>query len=324
MYLLRKIIILILIFIPFCIFPEDFNTYEIELIKSIPTGSSEDHLGYNEIIRAGDTSGPAGMGFDVAGNLYISDYWNERIVVYDKNLTYTKYINLKNFYIMNSAKQLFAESDGIWGWSDEYSIAKIDYSGNKLFEIDFWNDKVAKKLNHEFLVYKNYFIYFMKDGGFIYLDSLDKNKKKNKEKMIIYKNAEDFYTQNLRSTKNIDFSISNNNELINSDKIINKDYKKYLDFWKRQHKKNDENHSDSFAKYSVVTYIGMDKNNWIYFAVDIYKAIIVFDNDGYLVDAFIPRDFRYNILPAVNPEGDIFFINETSINILLYKITRRW
>ena len=91
------ILFILLIGVVSVVASEDYNTYNLELLKQFTFGMELDQYGFNNQ-GTQDSFGPSSIAFDNSGNLFVVDNWKGRIVKYDSQIIQKAYIKLDRWF----------------------------------------------------------------------------------------------------------------------------------------------------------------------------------------------------------------------------------
>lgn len=318
-------ILIILLMISFSINANEYNTYELENVHDFKAS----HYGVGgdrdlSLILEGTNPGPDGPGlFFIEDQLAISDqaYWNDqrRTIFLTKDYNFEKIlqdsffgmnvIRFENIYIGENASfiQLFSIVDKwemeMYSSQDRISIIKsandIYYQDDTLFIYDKSNTLWAIKgpsmddsQNKANLIKEEDIVREIKDGVFKGLTIDDKKRL--------------FLNNELQTIK----------------------YKTFVKYWSEKSPDLIGNILDGvysferLSKSNYSNYLGRDSDDNYYWSSR--KTIVVFNNEGLLIERFKFDSKKSDTFPAVSPEGDIFFMNYDTDKVTLYKIPRQW
>ena len=153
----KIILVLIIVTINLAI----LNSQQWESVLELSFGNKQQQVGIDE--------GPLGFGsitcivFDKNNYMYISDNINNRILVFNEKLKFSKEIKNNNRYLASTGRILIDDDLNIWGFSSGYGF-KIDNNGNVLVEkkrqllpfhsetwrdIGLYNNKIIGSLKYE-------------------------------------------------------------------------------------------------------------------------------------------------------------------------------
>ena len=194
------------------------------------------------------------------------------------------------------------------------------------------------KLNKTFFIYIDNSVYFyQKDGTFICIPNPDNNSEENMNKALSGYKAIQYFNNQARSSVNKNIKIDEKQRIIIDDEIITSDYEAYYEYYKEQRNMESRNISlNAIANGSLtgfseeylnnlrnIYYLGKDLDKNVYWTLaNIY--ILVFNKFGQLIEAFKFDHKKTKILPAIHPDGDVYFLDYDGEQNYLYRINRRW
>lgn len=329
--------IIILFFFNIVISSQEYIEYNMELVKTFPKGSDKGKLQINLKLPQG---GPTTMNFDQEGNWYIIDFLDRRLLKFNNNL---EQINeAKDIHAITAKEFVINSNNDVIGYNNK--VFTVDnLSGEKKIKIDLNNSDLFDKVydNPNFIYNDSMVFFYLKNGDLISIVDPNNDSKKNIEKIMKKEETKKYLEDRKKSLLLSIFKLNKNDADVKDNKFIvingelqNRDYKDFYKFFKeiKQEKgsktktlnpKLEKFTDDYLAKLREMRYIGKDKDGnfyWDSFA----SKILIFNNEGELIDAFKYNYLKSFITPAVHPSGDIYFFAYDSNQSYLYKIARQW
>jgi len=316
---------------------QDFIEYNMVLVKTFPKGSNKGELQLNSKLPQG---GPTAMNFDQDGNLYIIDLLNRRLLKFDNN--FKQIDDIKDIHAISAKKLIITADNDVIGFNNK--VFTVDsLSGQKKIKIDLnisnLNDKIDD--NPNFIYNDNLVFLYLKNGDIVSIADPNNDAKKNTEKIMNKKETKKYLEDREKSLllsifklNKDDPNVKDNNFIIINGELQNHDYKDFYKFHKKIRQEKElkckilnnklEKFTDAYLeKLMEMKYIGKDKNGNVYWQLFSSK-ILIFNNNGDIIDAFKYDYLKSYISPAVHPNGDIYFLNYDDKNTYLYKINRIW
>lgn len=134
---MKKIMVFIFVIIFIAnIFGEQVNSYYFDEIGIIPKGNKEGELGWRS---GGDVSGPNTFIISKDNLIYIPDFWNDRINIYDLELNFIRTITEENKIIHFTSHMRVDDYGNIIAYLDYKGLKKIDGNGTEIFFIPIEN-----------------------------------------------------------------------------------------------------------------------------------------------------------------------------------------
>ena len=346
---MNKIILLIFICLCSTLFAfSEINTYTCILVSEINDGSSEGEIGYNwKLAQGGGQTGPTTFTISERGFIYVCDYINNRINIYDLVLKYVKTIKetrneAGNTFVFSAYKIKVDIDDNIVAITMNNDLEKIDKNGKKIYNI--YKNDIPQIVNYDydfFLLEKN--ILFNDEDGYNLID--EKGKILKKQEAINFINIK---KNNLENTKKANFNsiyplFENETQQFLDEKklvfingrVLSSNLDKHRSIYKFIKNNNkfktdlilDKVNEDVTENITHKELIGFDIDNNSYWDCrignDRFKRIILIcSNKGELIDCF------YNKIKwskcAVSPSGDVYFMSSNKNGTLFHKTERQW
>ena len=352
----RFFILIILLFSLFNGYSSDIKNYELIFIKTIPIGKEEGNIGFLQRIAGGMPRGPETIAIDKYKNLYIPDFANSRINVYDLDLNYLKTIEEPENKTMHHATKLFIDNDkNIMEISAGLGLKKINQTGETILYLD--QNKLPENIRQgDFFVISSYIIYY-DDNGFIKSITPDGEIRDSAETSNIIREIEKKEINNtskeeqkvLASKRNVLIDIqSKGRHIIIGDKYYTTDFLYMKDYFEKgaeyyafkkslenEIKKENININEKSLKRSI--FIGFDDEHnsyWRTYDQSLKKwkeFVFVYSNYGEIIDAFYFENLKdKNVLwgdyikIAIAPSGDVYFMRNDETGSYFWKVERRW
>lgn len=327
-------LIMILLISIFVSNAEEYHVYQQLLEKTFNFGSQEEDFGVY-ITPAGNESASA-FCFDSEGYLYINDCGNKRILVFGYNYNYIREIAVMPFFYARSLE--IDEDENFIGISIIDSvIQKISNNNEKIISVNLSEVKNDLRINiATTMVIEDQIFFNDRDGNLLSINKSEYWEQENNDPIKIRNIQSTEETRNI-VINNPDFqqnniSIDENNRLFSDGELLTRDYNTFYDYWQEQHQMDEELKrpvidvtltAEYFYDTSSMVYLGKDRDGNYYWLSS--KAVVVFDNNGFLLDVFIPQNHKYMMTkPAIHPSGDVYFLGYDSEHVYLYKIPRIW
>jgi len=326
--MMRRLILYIglyLLFTPL-VFAQNYNKYEMELIKEFENGSE-----INEI-KVGDTglnpldAAPTGMGIGPDGNIYIADYLNDRIaIVNDKTLEITD--SIKGTKYLDSSKSLEVREDIILGRRVGYRLFGYK-DGEEIYNVGFEELTNNTVTFTSVLYYNNIVFAYSVDRKIRCVVNPSMEKLDNKKRFRGPEKTREMFEPDSEVDVG-ELTIDENDRLFFEGKILNKDFRLFANYWLEEHKGvSHQQHIEGFTneayrKMKNNTYIGKDALGNTYWLVGSFRFIVINQN-GWIIHGGKFDQYKSRTLPAVHPSGDIYFLDYDENGVYLYKIERRW
>lgn len=316
---MKKIILyLLLLYLVSTLFADDdqFNSYELEILKEFSFGDEFNGIGIQEIE---EPSGPFGPGLFSSGTSFvINDEINKRFIY----LTEDYEIDQINDYFTSWENMSISLGDMYIIGYTTHRIKIQNLSDNKITTI-------YSNIFPEIERYKSFFLF--KDYLFIHT-------RNNELKSVALYN--DVELQNIQKTRemllaNSEFSnivVDKNSRLFYKSILKTRDYETFYRYWEEI---NGEVRSIKNAEFLVLKpeislhsgtrYLGEDNDGNTYWNDGM--GIWIFNLNGDCIDLFFPiPQIFYSTKPVILPSGDIYGLNYNydSEKIELFKISRVW
>jgi len=325
---MKKILIFLIYLLVFLsgIFAE--KNYDILEIATIPFGKGDGQLGYNDKDFIPGAGYPMPLFFSIteSDNIYIYDWANNRICVFDININFIKNIKFKD-YIGYIYSMKIDEFENIYLLSN--GLEKISNKGDKIYSIKSSSLSPFIGSNKEFYPQKGY-VFFYDDEYKLGCFDL-KGKKITDNDLVKIKNevrqvpkaVNDIELDKVieKYNKRSERLFSKNNLIINdSAKFID-----YLSFVKNniiiKNKINDVKYNKKDLIKTMRSMIGIDNIGNVYW--DNRKEIIVFSKFGELIERLKYNHEIYGN-PVITQNGDIYFWTFKPEGVGFGKITCQW
>jgi hypothetical protein len=298
--------------------------------------------------------GPVTFTISKNKNIYVPDFANHRINIYDLHLNYKYFIIEKEHGIMQYGNIHIDDNMNLIANSTSLGLKKINQTGETVFLLSKQNLPKNFDFYNYFLINNN--IIYYDDTGSIKTITSDGNIRDSVETLNIVREIEKNEIENtkeeqksLATKRNILIDIQNKEKsIIIGDKYYTsrfsdmKDYfekaKKYYAFKKElKNEIKSENININEKSFEICKFIGFDAEHnsyWKSYAPKQEKweeFIFVYSNYGEVIDAFYFSDLKdKNIIwgdlikIAVAPSGDVYFMRNDETGSYFWKIERRW
>jgi len=326
---MKKIFLLIIIFLSFNIFCDEYNVYDISLIKTFTAGYNKDDFQIE--MHYPSERGPKTMAFDKQGNIYIPDPLNEVLKKYNSDYKLLRIYN-KDRGLAHSSFLFITNLNEFINYYP-YGIQKYDKDGNGVFNVGFTYSNYRKQIiMHESFYFDNTVYIELEGDRYISIENPVDDSRENLKKII----DESTTMRTLKKGKTIYMDgiskkiyLDDKNRLFLDDQLITHDYKKYYTYWEEKHNVDTNNKkSGLFKKAKKYTdfietfFVGKDDNDNIYWYS--YGTIIVFNRNGEVIDIFQPKKGHFKTWPIIHPSGDVYFLDYDEKGVYLYRVKNVW
>jgi len=313
------------------IFSNDYHIYQEEKLVTFKMGTD---LAYQITLDTFLSEGPAAIGFDKDGKLHINDSHNERIVVYNNLLKQERIISYKDFSEFAGVIQLYFDNDTISGNSTGVFIGKISKTGKAIYRFNLAMGFPPQEIqNDNFIIINNNVFYRLYNDGFVLYPNLDTDYQNNLKKMVNSETVYNLFKADSKMDKkqyNINNLVIENDRLILDKKLITRDYKTFVEYWKEKHQGMEDKNNYrvipagvNFTKFGDMTYYDNDAAGNIYFA-DSDQSMVIFDKDGWLIESYVLNRDGYQLISAIHPSGDVYNFGYDKTEATLYRIKNVW
>jgi len=351
---MKKIIILLFLFLMFRINSEETNKNIFIKIKSISVGQQSGQIGW-EMEIAGGGGGADNFLITNDNRIILQDRINYRFNIYDMDMNYITTVTEKDIVELCYAYKINITSDDDIIGVTENGFKKMDESGNTIFFIN--KNKLPVKVyryDYYFPVDDEIFIYDDNDSlGVITRDGIIGTKEEAIK--VINKLNNQFKEDNESDTPVVLHDKINNIKLrydypVIKDEVYTISFQLFKDFIDeiRSHYENKNLHKNQvikendFYKYNIGL-IGYDEiHNSYWYAIEKNSIngkrkyiIIVYSKYGVLLASFyfgLYSNMRFNneLYPtsgaevAIAPNGDVYFMVGNEKEYTFYKVKRAW
>jgi hypothetical protein len=311
--------ILTMLTVFFPIMGQDFNFYDIQIVKRINMGSESGQIqaGY---IAPGLLSPSASI--FISDKMYINDSLNQKLLVFSDDLNLEKEIKLLTYsFYERFFRQINSE---VLVGTDYHDVTYINLNGEELADVNL------HKINSNYksfsaIGFENIVFGWTEDGEIFSIINPSSDQTQNKNN---YKNPEE--TRRLFEAGS-DFelpeglSLDSEDMLNMNNEILSFEFRDFTKFWYNKDTSHWRSPKHAFLAYNSpnMYYLGRDQDrNWYWF--DHPNKILVFSGNGIVLDIFSFDLSNITCNPAIHPSGDIYFISYDEEYVLLSKIERRW
>ncbi|MBN2532988.1 MAG: hypothetical protein JXB88_08855 [Spirochaetales bacterium] len=349
--------ILFLVFILIEVHSNNINNYQFINIKNIEIGNKEGEIGFLKKIIGGMPRGPLTFVISKYEHIYIPDFANSRINVYDLNLNYLYSFKEKKHVIIKHAIKFFIDEDkNIVAHTPLSGLTKINQNGEILLYFD--NNNLPNNFNsYNYFVIDNNIVFY-DDNEFVKCITADGKIKNSEETLttleVIEKNKTNYLKLGIQeNTKKVLKDIKNQKKyIIVGDKYYNSSFYKIKDFFEKtkryyeakkaivSNEKSDQNLNKIEIDDKILlesTFLDYDAEHNSYWRSydDTPKKqkefIFIYSNYGEIIDAFYFEDLKdKNVLMgdfikiAIAPSGDVYFMRNDETGSYFWKVVRRW
>ena len=328
----RLIICFYLVCIVTSLFSETINKYEMLLTHIFETGEGKNHFIIN--MFAPSTKGPRTLVFNKAGNIFITDPYNGRLLEFDSKWQYvSEYLDC---YAI-TAQQLIVDKEGNFLSYNADSFAIDDCLLQKKGLILLLKTEYKNSFKPGNYIYENYNIYIqLENNNYIYVENPGTNVENN-----LYKIRDPLETKNklIAAKKRYlegasdELYMDEKNRLFKGNKFITRDYQEFINYWTEKHEQDNKlkqvyhkielPEGLKFTEIKNLRYLGEDNDGNIYWGYWRHH-ILIFDKDGWCIEGIDYDRDKTKCLPTIHPNGDVYFLDYDAEGVYLYKITRCW
>lgn len=326
---MRKIIFLIIFFIPFITYSETVNKYKESLVHTFSINGKNDIGLLTDFDSVGiNETGPSAMTFDADDNLIVCDTVNKRILIFNKDFDLYQMYNDSSY--LSGAFYIKVFDDYIWGSLASSRHFILNRTTEKSTEISI-NYSISNDDTTVSIFIGNILFSYLKDGTIVsYLLEDEYNLKYSK--MFFENDTIDLFNEKEKYGLT-GYELDSNKRIIYNNGLMNKDYKTMYSYWDEQHKKNNEKAPRKVL--GVPDFENLSKANSIFIGKDadgnIYRSgntgCIIFDKNGWVLDYFKLNNYQL-VKPAVDSSGNIYYLSRIKTKdeymLNLYKIERQW
>jgi len=309
----RIICLAIYVFTCFHVTGQDFHRYEAEKIASLP----KDHFTFD--FRSPGINGPLALGFNSQGIMYINDPLNDGICVFSADFKLIERITKKDIgygfrYIVHDG---FIEAE-------EYDGIKIVFLKEKeSFYFSF--KELGSDIQRGIWVQNKLFLYDSKKSLSLVL---------NAEESIVGRRLNVISSNQMKTLLNTpemyglqDVTIDNQNRIFLNGVLQTRDYQTFSEYWSEKTESYSMNQKHKFkpmkSTSNGMVYLGIDGKGNSYWEIS-PKWLMIFNPEGWVIDA-IQFDYKKTkTLPTVHPSGDIYFLDYDDNGVYLYRIKNVW
>jgi hypothetical protein len=311
---------------------QEYNVYNQELLYKFDIGVKINQLGYsNSFNPGGEYPGPSAICFDEDGNLYIEDYWKNRIAVFNSEFEYIKQLLDKH-----DSRRDFEKSDLLEIYNKKIlkhyiGFRLIIYSMQNQFEVYFTGTKYKDVIKSIPFVYSNDIIIIsLRDGNIMSIPNLGPDWEENNKKILDYEETKALFKPGaMYNLKGL--TLDDKNRIFLNGELLTRDYKVFYEYWKERfsrcgyedNKKYLLSNWVSSKSASDMTYLGRDIADNYYWKC-MYKYIAIYNP---IQSFFYFFEYYYNkskTLPAVHPSGDVYFLDYDENGVYLYRVKNVW
>lgn len=340
MTLKKYYLTIIIILSTFFAYSNEIKEYNQILIGEISTGNKDGEIGDTTPFKKMGGVPPNNFTISDDNLIYVCDFLNKRINVYDLNFIFIESIIEKqqseiyfaNKLMVNGNKSIIAHVGTI-------GLIKIDKSGSEIFRLknEFLPSEVRYK--HQFFLINNDILYFEKEKYTIineFGNRLNENESRDKIKEIKSKKnelttEESIKMESFLNSKNI---IKYNNRIFAGSFKKLREYNDFLNGLRNNTKalQGEKNKilsslTEYDGNFNIIDYDNDGNSYWNTYTKKengSKPVILVISRDGEILDGFYNELSLPNI--AIAPNGDVYFMDRMpkAGKFLFYKITRQW
>ncbi|MFW6363080.1 MAG: hypothetical protein ACOC0D_04460, partial [Spirochaeta sp.] len=290
-----------------------------ELLSRIPNGRGEGQLRYEIQPGSADMSGPNSLFF--SGNIpVVADTLNARFVELDSQFNWNRSLSTGR----NAPHGYFEEThEGNWVSFSMMSLSGFSSSLEPLYVVVGSQDDPLLTTSFRDALYHNGYLFIL--NGNVQLVSIespeyerevDAGKIRNTDQTrALFAANSDWDSQGL--------SIDDRDRLFLNGELMTRDFDTFADYWYEVHDGDMEKLTKFGRRLGGDRYIGKDDIGYTYWlAAHLY--VLVFDETGKLIEWIKFDHQNVSTIPAVSPEGDLYFMGYEPESINIYRITRRW
>lgn len=326
----RIILLLVILFIIFTVYANEIINYDYEVVGLINLGIKNGELGKDKKEIMGITPAiPGPLFISNRNKLYIFDEYNNRINVYDISLNYLYKIDLNyekigiDIYKIYNIK--FDENENLY-------LITAGLEGREFIFID--NNKNVMKIpipkakevysRFNFFPFQNKIIYSVKND-IKYFDFLNTRSNVNIDNFYYETEKTNNIVNEVNRNKLVSFLqankiILNGNRLFTTNNMV---WLKYYEFLNNNANKTITKEIVIDKHISMEIFLGFDDSDNVYWKGPVKNTtcILVYNILGEIIDCF--KSIKGGV-PAVAPNGDIYYMETGAEKVTVYKITRRW
>lgn len=341
----KNIVKIIYLLVSFFIYPDDIHEYDQILIYSIPTGKQNGEIGDTTPFKNMGGVPPNNFTITEDNLIYICDFLNKRINIYDIKFEFIESIKEKQQSEVYNSEIFKIDKEGnIIAYIGTIGLVKIDKSGKEIFRINKKDLPQEVKYQHTFFIINGYILYY--DNNIINI--IDKTGKKlNKNEEIVILNNFNLLTNkqinweiNIKENTDLIKIIENRSIFFYKDKIITNNFQDLKDFNNSFGKttkiisgsENTEfdtilNELTHITNIKLIDYDAEGNSYWRSFTknkVENKYVVLVCSRYGEIIDCFYNELSLQNI--AIAPNGDVYFMDRMPRGgrFLFYKVERCW
>lgn len=319
----KLIVTIIFLKISIC-YAVEYNSYEMEVEHVFPAShfrnESESHLGLDHVPGGGDPYGPT-MFFD-----------NELLVVADRIGKPGRTIYLNQDYTFGEITKgliwkahLLKRSNFYIGSSTEgfFAFTKENNSFTTVFSVDIYSSELLRNSKDYYYQYNTLFFYDKNDKLWA-IKNPGLDEKENRKNLV----SEEVIIEEINNGVYEDLTIDSKNRLFYEGDLQTISYRKFVQYWSEKNDNisgyvNDGTYTYSkLLKSNYSNYLGVDSDNNHYWSSR--RTVIVFSEEGKILDRVRFDIDSSDTYPAVSPDGDVFFMDYGIDKVTLYKIKRKW
>lgn len=333
----QSVIIVLIMFYGLSLNAQQIADYKSVPIGTLPIGSGEGQVGYNKSFgEGGGFSGPTNYAFSPEGDLYISDYINSRIDVFNRDFHFVKNVIVDEFGKYPIINRLEVNRFG-------EIIAIIDLGG--IFVLDIDGNILFRKRQNELprTVTKAYNIFFYADG-ILYFDDLSKyhildktggelsNTNKTRQWAAMVSQIETQFKFDKDATVSIISALRAADVVWDNGRLLTTDFTKQMKLWDQFRNlpisKISGKNTAILDKVSEVIFLGFDagaNSYWVCFEKGRFNSrfVLIMSPLGKVVEYFTSDMLKYG-MPVVAPNGDIYFMFAEKEGVSINRIKRVW
>lgn len=292
----------------FNLIAQEYSIYTQELLKRFPL--SDD--GFSLDFFREYPNGPTALRFDNNGNLYICNAVENEVLVFNNDLQIIDVIsggasgNTQSFSILDSGQLLV--------FSRRY-LALVNKTGSNIFEFSFTHTSYKNQIDG-FPFYLNGVVFaYLDNGGIISINEPERN---GLESILNTEETRDLLQEDRFSENGI--FLDQDNRVFLDSSIITNSYGIYYSTLVEN-----DNHFIDPSRFNTryhMFFLGFDNSGNRYW--DANGAILIFNHNDTMIDAFICSNYSSKTFPAIHPNGDVFFLDYDNDSITLYRIENTW
>jgi hypothetical protein len=310
----KQLIIAILFVLALSSNAQDNKLYIFEKMYNFKIGDKKGEFGYRP--SPTDVEGPIGFGIMNNGNIVVNDYKNKRNQVLNKNGGVTTVINVSDAYWGGSidffGKRLIGTEYGFLSIINENGKGEYfrDAPGHRIYCIG--QGVIC-------FIYDNQVLFSLPNPG---PDPIENNRR------ILDEQATHALFNDPVKYGLVGVQLDNKNRLFVNGELETRDYWTFDQFWAEQYPDYPRDKRHKYPVFSedtspYIQFIGKDVKGNVYWNVHNNK-IQVYNNQGIVIDRFEYNREKSKTIPAVHPNGDVYFLDYDENGVYLYRVENVW